>query len=113
LSRPGNKLCEICEVKEAVGSCKICGRLVCEKHLEGDICSVCKELMCNICGINLSVTTCPVCGRLICRDCAAELQPGIRICHECFRNLDYILLKKPELSYLRKYIRHRNPRKSH
>ena len=97
-------LCEVCEEREAVAKCNICGRWVCEKHLEGNVCAICKELMCDVCGERLSVGRCPLCGRLICRRCSIELQPGIRVCRDCFSRLDEIVSRYPSLAYLIRFL---------
>jgi len=97
-------LCEVCEEREAVGRCNICGRWVCSKHLVEGVCAICKDLMCSICGKQLSVSRCPICGRLICRNCSIELQPGIRVCRECYSNLSQVVSKHPSLAYLTRFL---------
>ena len=97
-------LCEVCEEREAVTKCSLCGRWVCEKHVAGSVCIVCKELMCGICGKRLSVSRCPICGKLICRKCSIELQPGIRVCKHCFSKLDQVINRYPSLAYLTRFL---------
>lgn len=81
-------LCEVCEEKPAVRRCKICGRYVCEEHLNKEgVCVVCVDLMCRKCNTRLSVTSCVVCGEPVCRTCSIELEPGIRVCKYCVNNL--------------------------
>jgi hypothetical protein len=84
----GSVLCEVCEERPAVRRCRICGRYVCEKHVnEEGVCAVCEDLMCRICNARLSVTSCVICGRPVCRSCSVELEPGIRVCKQCVNNL--------------------------
>jgi len=106
----GETVCEICGKRPATHKCRICGRNVCVKHfnLSKGICRVCSDLMCQLCGEKLSVDACIVCGKLVCRSCSVELQPGIRVCVHCYRNLPNVLNERPELSYLFRYIRKRH-----
>ncbi len=103
-------VCEVCGAARASVRCPLCGRLVCEKHFdrEAGVCVVCRDLMCRVCGRRLSVDVCPLCGRLICRECSVELQPGIRVCRECFSRLDEIVAEHPRLNYLLRYLKRRN-----
>ena len=77
--------CEICG-RDAVAACRLCGRRVCRIHYDEEtgLCSICRESLCSLCGERLAVTTCSICGRLICRECSVEVEPGIRVCRECF-----------------------------
>lgn len=99
-------LCEVCEVCEAVGRCRLCGRYVCGNHVDANgLCSVCRETLCSICHIRLSVGNCLICGRIICRECSVELQPSIRVCSECY---DKILNNNSYVKYrklLRRFVR--------
>ena len=99
--------CEICEVNEAIGRCRICGRWACSKHLINGVCAVCRDLRCQVCGVRLSIDSCLICGRLVCRRCSVELQPGIRVCRNCYRELNSILRKEPRLAYIRRYLRNK------
>lgn len=76
--------CEICG-REAIATCRICGRRVCELHYDKEtgLCSICRESLCSLCKERLAITTCSICGRLICRECSVEVEPGIRVCREC------------------------------
>lgn len=95
-------LCEVCEAEEAVGRCKLCGRYACSRHLDPDgICSICRETLCRICNQRLSVGMCLICTRVICKDCSVELQPGIRLCRECYDRL----LNDPNYAKYRDYLR--------
>jgi len=52
----GLTLCEICEKRESVSTCRICGRYVCSHHIGDDgICSVCRETLCERCRRYLSI----------------------------------------------------------
>lgn len=97
-------LCEVCEEREAITRCSLCGRWVCEKHIDGALCAVCRELMCSLCGVRLSVSRCLICGRLICRECSVELQPGMRICRYCLNRLDELIKEYPSLTYLTRFL---------
>lgn len=95
-------LCEVCEVKEAVSRCRMCGRYVCEDHLGPDgLCSICREVLCEVCHQKLSVNKCLICGKLVCRSCSVELQPAIRVCRECYSKL----LSDESYSKFREYLR--------
>ncbi|MEM3948767.1 MAG: hypothetical protein QXM76_04155 [Zestosphaera sp.] len=81
--------CEVCERRPATRRCVICGRNVCEVHInEEGVCVVCVDLMCRVCGNRLAVTSCAVCGRPVCRECSLELEPGIRVCRSCSGSYD-------------------------
>ncbi|MCD6278361.1 MAG: hypothetical protein J7J11_01625 [Desulfurococcales archaeon] len=60
--------------------------------------------MCSVCGQQLSVSRCIICGRLVCRNCSVELQPGIRVCINCYGDLDKIVRRYPSLTYLTRYL---------
>ncbi len=100
-------LCEVCERKEALYRCRICGRYVCGDHLIDGVCVVCRDLTCKICHSRLAVDTCPFCGRIICRECSVELQPGIRVCKECFKKMNNYVRKFPALKYYYRLARQR------
>ncbi len=101
------QLCEICGERPSVGRCRICGREVCEEHLVNGVCSVCRDLLIPFKGsLKAPVGRCPFCGRLICRECSVELEPGIRVCLDCYRKLPQYLSKYPELKgCYGKYVR--------
>ena len=101
-------ICEVCWSREAVGRCRICGRWACSDHLINGMCAICRDLMCRLCNQRLAVTSCLICGKLICRNCSVELQPGIRVCSECYRRLDELLVREPRLKYLMRYLRKRS-----
>lgn len=105
-----DRVCEVCGKRLATRKCRVCGRYVCEKHFDEHkgVCRVCSDLMCQVCGERLSIDACIICGKLICRSCSVELQPGIRVCMYCYNNLPEILSKRPELSYLSRYVRERH-----
>jgi len=97
------RLCEICESEVAVGRCRICGRWACRRHLRNGVCSVCRDLLCQVCGVRLSVDSCLICGRLVCRECSVELQPGIRVCRDCYSRIDELIARNPRLAYIRRF----------
>jgi len=100
-------LCEVCRKHRAEYVCGICGREVCGEHYDAarGICAVCSETMCSVCGTRLAVDSCVVCGRLVCRRCSVELQPGIRACGDCYRDLPRLVAEDPRLSYLARLLR--------
>ena len=100
-------VCEVCWSAEAKYECSICKRKVCPAHYiaERGICSICYENLCSICKEKIAVDSCVICGRLVCRGCSVELQPGIRVCKECYANIDRILQEKPELGYISRFLR--------
>ena len=57
-----------------------------------------------------AVGVCPFCGKLICYECSVELQPGIRVCLDCYKKLDHYFRKYPILKecYSR-YLKDRKP----
>lgn len=92
-------LCEVCEKKPASRKCVICGRNVCETHInEKGLCAVCADLLCRVCGSRLAVTSCVICGRPVCRECSLELEPGIRVCRSCSES--YSVKKLADLTQL-------------
>jgi hypothetical protein len=44
-----------------------------------------------------AVGRCPFCGRLVCRECSVEIEPGVRVCRDCFQKLDEYFRKYPVL----------------
>ncbi len=109
--KSGMTFCEVCRRREARYVCRICSREVCGEHydLTRGICAICSETMCAMCGTRLAVDSCAICGRLTCRQCSIELQPGIRVCGDCYRGLPRLVGEDPRLSYLAKLLRRRSP----
>ncbi len=105
--KSGMVLCEVCRRREARYVCRICGREVCGEHYDParGICAICSETMCTVCGTRLAVDSCAVCGRLICRQCSVELQPGIRVCGNCYEDLPKLIGEDLRLSYLAKLLK--------
>ncbi|MCE4617132.1 MAG: hypothetical protein F7C32_00910 [Desulfurococcales archaeon] len=80
--------CEICNEKEALYKCRVCGRNVCEEHVSPEgVCAVCSTTICEFCGKRLSIGYCIVCGRLGCRECLIQLDPSRRICPSCLAEI--------------------------
>ncbi len=79
------RYCELCWRREAVGRCRICGRMVCGECLGKDgVCEACRSSLCQICGSKLAIGSCSVCGRLVCEDCSIQIDPVRRVCRECY-----------------------------
>ncbi len=87
------RLCEVCGVRAATGSCRLCGRLVCDECGRDGLCISCAETLCEVCGKRLSIATCAVCGRRVCEECSVQLDPVVRVCVECWKRG-----KRPERS---------------
>lgn len=82
-------LCEICREKNAMYTCKLCGRRVCSDDWRGEHCSVCEATLCQVCLNRLSVGYCAVCGRLVCENCSLEIGAA-RVCEQCASKLGRI-----------------------
>ncbi|MEB3846726.1 MAG: hypothetical protein GSR74_01970 [Desulfurococcales archaeon] len=81
-------LCEICNTKPAVAQCRLCGRQVCEDHIDDQgICTICREALCQICGQRLAIGYCIICGRLGCDQCLVQVDSVRRVCRDCLRRL--------------------------
>ncbi|MEM0380344.1 MAG: hypothetical protein QXX35_05360 [Desulfurococcaceae archaeon] len=82
-------LCSICESKQSVFKCSICGRNVCEKDFDLDkkICRICCETLCKICNKYLSIDKCSICGRNGCEKCLIKITPFQYICIDCYRKM--------------------------
>ena len=77
--------CEICEIRLATHTCKLCGRRVCGLHItERGICEICSSAICSICNSRLSLRSCVLCGRLICNDCSIQIDEVRYVCIYCF-----------------------------
>ncbi|MEM0246521.1 MAG: hypothetical protein QXG15_04170 [Desulfurococcaceae archaeon] len=79
--------CEICEIKEPLYTCKMCGRRVCDDDYDKitGYCLVCKDAICKICNRYLSIGVCKYCGRLGCERCLIQVSPIEYTCVDCRR----------------------------
>ncbi len=79
--------CVICERKEAVHKCRLCGRPVCDDDYDQStgLCSVCTTTRCEICGKYPAIGYCMICGRVGCEDCLIQVTLVSYVCKECMR----------------------------
>ncbi|MEM1622785.1 MAG: hypothetical protein QW780_02120 [Sulfolobales archaeon] len=84
---------------------------MCKAHYIGDrgICAICFENLCTVCNQRLAVDSCLVCGKLVCRQCSKELQPGLRVCTDCYTHIYDYIRRDPRLSYIERYLKGRKP----
>ncbi|ADV64497.1 hypothetical protein Desmu_0178 [Desulfurococcus mucosus DSM 2162] len=77
--------CEICGEREAVYTCRLCGRRVCGDDYDSvkGVCKVCSEAMCEICGRQLAIGYCKYCGRIGCEDCLIQVSTVEYVCKDC------------------------------